>query len=153
MNLSSEDIKSARPITYKERSEFYEYEYTTSVDQAFLKNLVVPGMHFILEVPSGVGRNADWLAQTGCFVVQADREFNMVKRLKERIRQYNNIHIAVADMRALSFKNAFDLVIVPQGGFQLITDEDEAASALTNLSQCLARTGKLLIDLAVFDLN
>jgi SAM-dependent methyltransferase len=151
MPLASDSLERPMSITYKERSEFYEYEYTTAIDQKFLKSLITPDVGSILEVPSGVGRNAVWLAKTGRSIVVVDREFNMIKRLRERMGACESVYSLVADMRSFSFNKQFDLIIVPQGGFQLIIDENDARSALENLYQCLSPTGKLVVDIAVFN--
>jgi predicted O-methyltransferase YrrM len=156
MQHSSIDYEKAIPITYNERAEFYEVEYSTTVDHEFLKQLIKPQTSSILEIPSGVGRNAIWLAQTNRFVVEADLEFNMIKHLRERLNRFklaSNAHLIVADMRFLCLNKLFDLIIVPQGGFQLIINDLDAQCALDSFRNHLSLSGTLLIDLAIFDPN
>lgn len=144
----------ARAIGYAERAAFYEAEYATTADHAFLKALVTPDVRAILEIPAGVGRNLDWLAATGRDVVMADLEPAMVVRLRQRIaerRAEERVTALVADMRYLNLPRRFDLVIVPQGGLQLLPGPEDALRALTSLRLHLRPTGRLVLDLATFE--
>lgn len=141
-------------IGYAERAAFYATEYATTVDHDFLKCLVTRGVRSILEIPAGVGRNLDWLAATGREVVMADLEPEMIRRLSERIAEQgagDRVSALVADMRSVDLDRTFDLVLVPQGGIQLLSDERDAARALALLRRHLAPLGTLLVDLATFE--
>jgi len=147
-------VPVARAITYAERAGFYETEYATTVDHAFLKALVTPDVRAILEVPAGVGRNLDWLAATRREVVMADLEPAMVARLRERIAERHpeeRVTALAADMRYLNLPRRFDLIIVPQGGLQLLPGPEDALRALTSLRLHLRPTGRLVLDLATFE--
>lgn len=142
-----------RKITYRERAEFYEVEYAETNDQPFLNSLVTDGVRSILEVPCGAGRNVGWLANTGRPVVCADIEPSMVERLKERVRAEgaaDRIRPVVADMRTLDLEATFDLILVPQEAFQLLTDRADALRALKALGRHLDRRSTLMIDLFSF---
>jgi SAM-dependent methyltransferase len=152
-HLSSGAFHDARRITYKERAEFYETEYATDVDQAFLCSLVTADVHSLLEIPAGVGRNLSWLHATGRLVVVADRERAMVQQLSTRIQSRgaaDSIRPVVADMCDLSLGRVFDLILVPQGAFQLLLNSQDALRALRGFRRHLAHDGRLLIDLATF---
>ena len=128
-HLSSNAFHDARRITYKERAEFYEIEYATDVDQAFLYSLVTADVHSLLEIPAGVGRNLSWLHATGRLVVVADRERAMVQQLSTHIQNRgaaDAILPVVADMCDLSLGRIFDLILVPQGAFQLLLNSQDA---------------------------
>ena len=144
---------SGRDITYKERAQFYGTEYATDVDQIFLRSLVTASVHSILEIPAGVGRNLPWLHATGRLVVVADREAAMVEQLSARIQATgaaDHIQPVIADMRDLSLGQVFDLILVPQGAFQLLPNPQNALRALSGFRCHLAHNGRLLIDLATF---
>ncbi len=152
-HLSSAAFHGTRCITYKERAEFYETEYATDVDLAFLCSLVTADVHSILEIPAGVGRNLSWLYATRRLVVVADQETAMVQQLSARIQSMgmaDYIQPVVADMRNLSLGQVFDLILVPQGAFQLLPNPQDALRALSRFRCHLAHNGRLLIDLATF---
>jgi hypothetical protein len=141
-------------ISYKERAAFYEVEYMTRIDQPFLASLVSSRVHFILEIPAGVGRNLDWLAKTGCFIVVADIEAAMVNRLCERVDMLSakdRVYPILADMRCLNLNIKFDLILVPREAFQLLIHDEDVSSALVSLRRHLAQDGILVIDIALFD--
>ncbi len=143
-----------RSISYAERAAFYETEYSTTADHAFLETLVTPDVRAILEVPAGVGRNLDWLAASGREVVMADLEPAMIDRLRERVTDrgaLERVTALVADMRYLSLPRRFDLIIVPQGGLQLLPGPEDALTALGTLRPHLHATGRLVLDLATFE--
>ena len=144
----------ARTISYADRAAFYETEYATSADHAFLRALVTPDVRAILEVPAGIGRNLEWLADSGREVVMVDLEPAMIARLRERIAERDavaRIAALVADMRYLSLLGRFGLVIVPQGGWQLLPGPGDALRALTSLRRHISDTGRLVLDLATFE--
>ena len=143
----------AQCITYKERAQFYQTEYATDVDQVFLQSLVTADVHSILEIPAGVGRNIPWLHATGRSIVVADRETAMVEQLSTRIQAIgaaDHIQPVVADMCDLSLCRVFDLILVPQGAFQLLPNQRDVLRALHGFRRHLALGGRLLIDLATF---
>ena len=143
-----------RSIGYAERAAFYETEYATTADHAFLRALVTPEVRTILEVPAGVGRNLDWLSATGRAVVMADLEPVMIARLQGRIAERGAVACVtalVADMRYLSLPQRFDLLIVPQGGLQLLPGPEDALRALTSLHRHMSDTGRVVLDLATFE--
>ena len=141
-------------IGYAERAAFYATEYVTTVDHDFLKSLVTDEVRSILEIPAGVGRNLGWLAGTRRDVVMADLEPEMIRRLSERIaeeRGDDRLTALVADIRFLELGRTFDLVLVPQGGLQLLPGAGDVARALDRLQRHLAPQGTLLVDLATFE--
>jgi SAM-dependent methyltransferase len=143
-----------RAIGYAERAAFYETEYATTADHAFLRALVTSDVCTILEVPAGVGRNLEWLADSGRAVVMADLEPAMIARLRERIAERGAaacVTALMADMRYLSLPQRFDLLIVPQGGLQLLPGPEDALRALTSLHRHMSDSGRLVLDLTTFE--
>mmetsp|Transcript_29296 Transcript_29296/g.56901 ORF Transcript_29296/g.56901 Transcript_29296/m.56901 type:complete len:278 (+) Transcript_29296:797-1630(+) len=141
------------PITYAERSEFYETEHATKMDEAFLTSFLTVGVHSVLEVPCGVGRNVFLFAKHGVEVVGVDLEHQMVAQANQRRQEAQgtpHVTFAQGDMRALDLGRTFDLVVVPIDAFQLLPSDDDARLALQSLGQCVAPGGSLVIDLARF---
>ncbi|PRZ13620.1 hypothetical protein CLV36_108117 [Laceyella sediminis] len=56
----------------------------------------------------------------------------------------------VSDMRGLNLEREFDLVLVPQEAFQLLTNERDAIEALLSFRKHLSINGTILIDLATY---
>jgi SAM-dependent methyltransferase len=138
---------------YARRARSYAAEYAVTVDQAFLASLVDAAVSRVLEVPCGAGRNAGWLAATGRDVVLMDREPRMVAEADRALARAARGGVAraiVGDMRHFDLDVRFDLIIVPQEGFQMVTGNADARSALASLARHLAPGARLLIDLATF---
>jgi SAM-dependent methyltransferase len=138
---------------YAVRARYYDVEYQARSDQPFLRSLVTGAVRSILEIPCGAGRNLPWLAATGRQVVCADLEPQMVRRVRERARQLGagaRVRGVVADLRTVDLDQCFDLVLVPQEAFQLLTGAGEAVAALGRLRAHLAPGGTLLVDLHSF---
>jgi len=140
-------------MSYRDRARYYMVEYNTEVDQIFLESLVFPETTSILEIPAGAGRNLGWLSRTKKNIVAVDQEPLMVQQLQERIDALNigdRARAYVGDMRTLSLNTSFDLILVPQGGFQLLSSAADVQSALTAFSRHLSGNGALLVDIATF---
>ncbi|MDI3418013.1 class I SAM-dependent methyltransferase [Streptomyces luteolus] len=138
---------------YEQRAQFYEVEYRTTVDQAFLSSLVTDSVTSILEIPCGSGRNTDWLISTGRAVTCADLEPAMVERVRERIMAAgagDRLTAVQGDMCELDLGRRFDLILVPQEAFQLVAGAGDAERALDRLTRHLAPDGTLLLDLYSF---
>lgn len=141
-------------VSYRERARFYEIEYRTDVDHAYIGGLAEGKVRSALEIPCAVGRNMDvWLARPDLDVVVADIEPEMVRRYGERLKaRGGGAHITpmVADMCRMDMGRRFDLIVVPQEAFQLIPGRQAAELALAALRRHLAADGLLMIDIAFF---
>ena len=138
---------------YDERAAYYAVEHQHTNDHAFLTRLITPEVNHILEIPCGVGRNVFLLAQSGRRVVAVDLEPAMITQLQKRLENYtglDNIFPRVGNMCTLDLQEHFDLIIVPQEAFQLLTDQSQARQALTSLARHLAPDGTLMVDLATY---
>lgn len=139
---------------YVRRARSYAAEYAVTIDQPFLASLVDASVTRVLEVPCGAGRNASWLAATGREVVLMDSEPRMVAETERTLTHAERggaARAVVGDMRHFHFDLPFDLILVPQEGFQMVTGDADARSALTSLARHVAPGGRLLIDLATFE--
>ncbi|MFH9426357.1 class I SAM-dependent methyltransferase [Streptomyces sp. NPDC017529] len=139
---------------YRRRAHFYDVEYRTTEDHGYLQRLVTDRVRSILEIPSGSGRNADWLIAAGRRVVCADLEPGMVDQVRARIEKaaaQDRVTAVQADMRELDLPERFDLILVPQEAFQLLHEPGDAERALPRLASHLRPGGTLLLDLHTFD--
>jgi SAM-dependent methyltransferase len=142
-----------RQVDYAGRARYYEVEYQAKNDQLFLRSLVTDRVRAILEIPCGTGRSLGWLAETGREIVLADLEPEMVRRAQERVRQLGvtgRVRCVVADLRTIHLGRRFDLVLVPQEAFQLLSGTVDAVAALSQLRRHLRPGGTLVVDLHSF---
>jgi cyclopropane fatty-acyl-phospholipid synthase-like methyltransferase len=86
MNRETSDL-----MHYDERAEFYDIDYQCNADHEFIRRLITPGVHRILEIPCGVGRNTFVIAESGRRVVAVDLEPAMVAHLKKRIANLEGV--------------------------------------------------------------
>lgn len=134
-------------LTYKERAQIYDIEYTECSDQQFLKYFINEA-HNILEVPCGTGRNINlYEGKRACFV---DKESEMIERIKTKILDLDRFSFLCGDICDFRISNKFDLIIIPREAFQLLVDEKKAEQALRNLRLHLKNSGKMIIDLYRF---
>lgn len=139
-------------LSYAERAEFYEIDYTDRGDLAFLTALAAEARS-ILEVPCGVGNLSLVLCANARRYLAVDIEPNMVARLRARSDQLGTLpqlETRVGDMRVLDLEETFDLVIVQREALQLL-DREDAPDAVRSLARHLSPNGKLVVDLASFE--
>lgn len=133
-------------LTYKERAQIYDIEYTESSDHVFLKKYIEAATD-ILEVPCGTGRNILlYDNKKVCFV---DIEIEMIEKIKKKTND-SNFSFICGDICTFNAMRKFDLIIVPREAFQLLIDEKTAIQALQNLYVHLKPLGKLIIDIYRF---
>ncbi len=143
-------------MSYKRRSNYYDIEYDTKSDHEFLYSLVNSDNLTILEMPSGSGRNLLLWKKTNCKVVFVDLEPEMILRLKEKI-VINNLtcrfESIVGDMRFFTWKEKFDLVVIPQGGIQLLPTKTDLLISLKNIYNLLSDSGRCVIDINTYSIG
>lgn len=145
------DLLDLPQIGYQERADFYDIEYKVVDDQAFLRSLVSDQVGSILEVPSGHGRNVDWLLDTNREVSFVDLEPRMIVRVQQQLvrRKRDPRSASVGNMCRLVLGQRFDLILVPREAFQgTLASDAEVHAALLSLQQHLSPTGRICIDLA-----
>ncbi|MBN2352563.1 MAG: class I SAM-dependent methyltransferase [Spirochaetales bacterium] len=127
----------------------------SSVDIDFYLKLAAGGMR-ILDVGCGTGRVSLELAQRrkGCVIDAIDSSDAMLavfmgkmKHFDSRLKSKINIHRM--DMRTMSLKGPYDLVVFPFQSFQALTVREEQVRTLRSARSLLNANGRIVI--SVFD--
>lgn len=103
----------------------------------------------VLELGIGTGRLAIPLAQTGVHVVGIDNSLEMLSELenKIRVRKVKGITYYEQDMRSISLRSQFDLILCPFCAFNFLLSIDDQRKALLSIREHLKTTGKIVFDL------
>ncbi len=129
--------------TYAERRE----------DIRYYEAIVAPGAR-VLEYGVGAGRIAIPLARRGARVVGVDWSRPMLDDLARRLaRERGDVRARVravhGDMREVSLRARFDLVLVTFNTFLHLYTRDDVERFLSRARRHLAREGSLVIDVSV----
>lgn len=90
-------------------NEYYEYQLKRHFKK-LLKDLNIDKGKSVLEVGSGTGRWAEWLASKGCTYFGLDFNFHAVSRCQRK--ELPNCHLVNMDGRKIGFKDhSFDYVL------------------------------------------
>lgn len=103
----------------------------------------------ILDLACGAGRYSSLLAGQGHFVAGVDLSAELLLNATRRTESETDIGRAVfirADMRAVPFKDAFDLVICMFTSFGYFDTDQQNAAVLTEMAGALRSGGAYLID-------
>ena len=103
----------------------------------------------ILDLACGAGRYSRLLAVQGHFVAGADLSAELLKNAKLQEEKETSVGRPVfirADMRAVPFKGAFDLVICMFTSFGYFETDQQNAAVLAEMSGALRSGGAYLID-------
>lgn len=156
MSKSEVDVSLTeyRPITYAERASFYETEYSSTTDFVFILSLITSAVNSILELPSGSGRLTVELAKTRRQIIAVDREPQMLNSLCERLKLKGldqQVMVICSDIRYFAIASCFDLILIPQGGLQLLPNDMDMVRTLSSLSRMLSSRGHVMLDIGVFN--
>jgi len=100
----------------------------------------------ILELGCGTGRITVPIAQDGHHIVGLDHSAAMLERAERRARRASvEVRWVEGDMRAVSFNEAFDLVLRAFNSF-LMLDPDDRWSCLARVREHMAPRGRVAID-------
>ncbi|HVE69452.1 MAG TPA: class I SAM-dependent methyltransferase [Solirubrobacteraceae bacterium] len=102
----------------------------------------------VLDVGCGTGKSFLPLLERGYDVTGCDISPRMVERARGKLGQADAARVVVADMRALPWRRAFDLVTCLDDGLNYLLTESELTAALRSIAGALRRGG-----LAIFDVN
>ncbi|MCL2376546.1 MAG: class I SAM-dependent methyltransferase [Defluviitaleaceae bacterium] len=107
----------------------------------------------VLELGCGTGRVAIALAKEGLNVTGLDLSHDMLDIFREKLAKQpeiaDKITITHGNMANFSLGRKFDMIIVPFRVFQLLTDDDDVATALTCIRDHLTDDGIFIVN--VFD--
>jgi len=102
----------------------------------------------VLDAGCGTGKSFLPLLRRGYDVTACDISPRMVERARSKLAERDAERVVVADMRALPWRRAFDLVTCLDDGLNYLLAESELAGALRSIGAALRPGG-----LAVFDVN
>ena len=107
------------------------------------------GCH-VLEIGAGTGRATASLARTAGRVVAFDLAPEMIAVARRRLGDHANVSLFVADMREISLRVRFDLVVAVDDPFVHLTEDDDRDRAFAAAARHLLPGGRLLLDAAWF---
>lgn len=141
---------------YDQWADIYDLQVPPKGDIPFYLGQAEGVEGLILELTAGTGRVSIPLAQAGHRVVGLDRSRGMLERLREKLRALppalrGNVRLVRGDMRKFSFKERFELILIPYNAFLHLLTQEEQLRVLENLRDHLAPRGKGIIDLFSFD--
>lgn len=141
---------------YDQWADLYDLQVPPKEDIPFYLRQAKGVRGPILELTAGTGRVSIPLAQAGHRIVGLDRSRGMLERFREKLRALppalrRNVRLVRADMRSFSFKERFDLILIPYNAFLHLLTQEEQLRVLRNLRDHLASGGKGIIDLFSFD--
>ncbi len=102
----------------------------------------------VLDVGCGTGKSFLPLLVRGYDVTACDISPRMVERARRKLGKTDAGRVVVADMRALPWRRAFDLVTCLDDGLNYLLSDSDLAAALRSIGTALRPGG-----LAVFDVN
>jgi SAM-dependent methyltransferase len=139
---------------YEVLAPFYDrytadFEHETVLDQleGLAREHGLSGRR-VLDVGCGTGKSFLPLLARGYDVSACDVSPRMVERARRKLGDADAERVVVADMRALPWRGAFDLVTCLDDGLNYLLTEPDLVAALRSMAGALRPGG-----LAVFDVN
>ncbi len=122
-----------------------------SHDLRFLRLALPDGDRRILELACGTGRVGIPLAEQGYRITGLDLSSEMLSVFRAKLSRIDaaaseRITLVHANMADFSLAERFDAVIVPFRGFQALTTQEDAVSALAAMRRHLLPGGIVIID-------
>ena len=104
----------------------------------------------VLELGCGTGRVSIPLIEQGFKVTAIDSSQNMIRVLREKVRNLENrkyIKIIRGDLTKIKLNKKFNLIIMPFRVFQCLSNVNEQQEALSNIKRHLTPNGLLIFDI------
>lgn len=116
-----------------QKSHYKRYEFAT--------NIITPGS-VCGDFACGTGYGSVMLAQKAQYVIGADINAEMIKEIKTRYENVQNVEFIVADLLQLSYSSIFDFII----SFETIEhfSENDIIKLLRNYKQAMKPNGRLM---------
>ena len=111
--------------------------------------LQLQGHERILDLSCGFGRHALELARRGCGVVGVDITADYVDEARKQANEHGlNAEFICADLRQVSFRDEFDVVLnLADGAIGYLENDAENLKVFDIISSALKRSGKHLMDI------
>ena len=128
---------------------FFDRELADRGDEGFwMWAASTPSDCRVLELGAGTGRATAFLARTAGRVVAFDLSPELIARARRRLADAPNVHLLVADMREIAFREEMDLVVAVDDPFVHLIREEDRAAAFTAAARHLVPGGRCLLDAA-----
>ena len=124
---------------------WYELDFGALTDDLAMYIDLVSAGERVLELGAGGGRIATPLAEHGCRVTAVDSSEAMLAAGEARMRAAG-VDIVRGDMRCLSLREEFDLIVLGLSTFQHLLRRSDQLAALRSALRHLAGDGRLVID-------
>lgn len=147
MNSSTLDTNEmAVGAAFTEQSKKFDELYSTDEIIQYkrervrkhLKKYILPGQ-FILELNSGTGEDAIWLAQQNCKVHATDISFGMQEKLQQKVHANNFDHLisyelcSFTELNNLEKKGPFDIIFSNFAGLNCTNELDKVLASFSPL--------------------
>ena len=104
----------------------------------------------ILELGAGTGRATRHLAKKAACVVASELSPELIAQARSKLRGLPHVHLLAADMRELSLRERFDLVVAVDDPFVHLTEDEDRDRAFAVVAEHLASGGRFVLDAAWF---
>jgi len=143
-------IALGRFAGYDAEAEFYDYCWSSLVEDIkfYKRRLSKPGR--VLDLMSGTGRVGLALARAGCEVDGIERSAGMLRIARRKLGRLPagvrpRLHLHRGDLMAFNLPKGFDAAVIPVDSYPLILSRGDRVRALRNVRRHLKAAGKLLL--------
>ena len=136
---------------YRRILPFYDAELRGRGDEGFWVRMASepPGCR-VLELGAGTGRATKILARKAGRVVASELVPEMIAEARRKVGELPNVQLLIADMRELSLRERFDLVVAVDDPFVHLIGDDDRDRAFRAAARHLATGGRFVLDAAWF---
>lgn len=130
---------------------FYDAELSNRGDEAFWVRMASkPPDCRVLELGAGTGRGTRFLAKKATRVVASELSLEMLAQARRKLNGLPHVHLLAADMRELSLRERFDLIVAVDDPFVHLTEDEDRDRAFAVVAEHLAPGGRFILDAAWF---
>ncbi|HMS64029.1 MAG TPA: class I SAM-dependent methyltransferase [Ignavibacteria bacterium] len=137
-------------------SRFYDIVYDKILDKSGLKfylKEIAEANGPVLEIGAGTGRIFVPALKNGADIYGIDQSNLMLDKLRSKINEKDKERIFLSDVRELSLKKRFNLIIAPFRIFQHLLSIEDQLTALNKIYDHLEDGGKFIFDVFVPNLE
>jgi SAM-dependent methyltransferase len=130
---------------------FYEAELRGRGDEGFWVRMAgEPPECKVLELGAGTGRATELLARKAGLVVGVELSPEMIAQARRKLDGLPHVQLLTADMRELSLRERFDLVVAADDPFVHLTEDGDRDRAFRVAAEHLTPGGRFVLDAAWF---
>lgn len=136
-------------------SELYDWEFNIMCkeqkhDVAFYLKQIEKYGNPVLEIGCGSGRITEELLKNGHSVTAVDNAPSFLQKLKEKVRDIDQIEIICQDMRLLELSRKYRCMIISYSTFQYLHQIEDQVNLLKELHKSLEDEGAIFIDISPY---